>query len=851
MKKYANFTEEDLKTHIWQDYFPKFDLGTFSRLDFTLKQKNTDLPFYLLWAEAKKETADIFNSFTQLVLTIGVNTDLQNIPKPPFLAVFDSEKIAFIEYSFLNHFCDSSLFNEISWQNITPSNHLADEFIKTKSRIQAIIKENAKTFYFEKNEKELKHFISNSLSKGELNPVVVTDKNFDYVYSNWYLEVFKRGVIDFDIKEEHSISQKLRDKMQVLESDFFLADLISEDDKTLDKNLRVILEKKENGEKFYNLKIRASVEGALLDAFRPVEIVRPKLHTDFWKMYKRPPLEKFWKEIYTRRDKLAPRDIRERKGAFFTPSVWVKKAQEYLKDSLGENWENEYYVWDCAAGTGNLLVGLKNPARIFASIIDLNDVVMMKNLIKMEVKNENEKLDLLENHIFQFDFLNDDFSKLPDNLQRIIQNEPEKLVIFINPPYAEATASGTIIRGKSTHKAGVASHKTYNKYLKFLGRSANEVFAQFFIRIYKEIPGCVLASFSTLKYVNSQNFVKFRETFQAKFLKGFACPSFTFDNVQGKFPIGFLIWNTQIKNDLKKIRLNIFDENNQFLFKKNFQVYKKDKVILNWLQNYYDQQKGKVEENNTRLAYLVRGASDFQNNRIVFITKNPSEAVIKHSQTNDITKNNLIHNMIFCTVRHSVPFMWFNDRDQFLFPNKKWEKDKEFQNNCFVYALFHGQNKISSKEGVNHFIPFSEKELNVQQSFESHFLIDFMAGKIKPDNDNFLKQNEEYFIPQEPMVFSSEAQNVLMAAKAIYIYYHQIASKKTTALAINENAKYLENAALYDIKEFFQGRNEKGRMNSKSEDLKYTALLNDLKNAQKILAQKIEPKIYEYGFLLE
>jgi hypothetical protein len=56
---------------------------------------------------------------------------------------------------------------------------------------------------------------------------------------------------------------------------------------------------------------------------------------------------------------------------------------------------------------------------------------------------------------------------------------------------------------------------------------------------------------------------------------------------------------------------------------------------------------------------------------------------------------------------------------------------------------------------------------------------------------------------------------------------------------------------LYDIREYFQGRNEKGRMNARSEDEKYTALLSDLRFKLKILADVIKPKIYEYGFLKE
>jgi hypothetical protein len=59
------------------------------------------------------------------------------------------------------------------------------------------------------------------------------------------------------------------------------------------------------------------------------------------------------------------------------------------------------------------------------------------------------------------------------------------------------------------------------------------------------------------------------------------------------------------------------------------------------------------------------------------------------------------------------------------------------------------------------------------------------------------------------------------------------------------------NASLYDIREHFQGRNDKGKMNNKSDDETYNALIAELRSALKILAEKIEPKVYEYGFLKE
>jgi hypothetical protein len=39
------------------------------------------------------------------------------------------------------------------------------------------------------------------------------------------------------------------------------------------------------------------------------------------------------------------------------------------------------------------------------------------------------------------------------------------------------------------------------------------------------------------------------------------------------------------------------------------------------------------------------------------------------------------------------------------------------------------------------------------------------------------------------------------------------------------------------------------KMNSKSDDETYNKLIDGLRSALKTLAQKIEPKVYEYGFL--
>jgi len=79
----------------------------------------------------------------------------------------------------------------------------------------------------------------------------------------------------------------------------------------------------------------------------------------------------------------------------------------------------------------------------------------------------------------------------------------------------------------------------------------------------------------------------------------------------------------------------------------------------------------------------------------------------------------------------------------------------------------------------------------------------------------------------------------------LWIYYHQHI-KNTPIFGENANV----NASLYDIREYFQGRNENGKMKNSSLDEKYLELIENLRKALQVLAKKIEPKVYEYGFLL-
>lgn len=806
--KYKNIREEELKNKVGADWFKSFDTTEIlGNVDFTVfpKQDNIFGRTPLLWAEAKTGNFDVPTMFVQLVLTIGKARTFDKTLPPAFLGAFDFKKIAFVPYISVQ---DIFYINDFNW-NVAPSNHETKEFKLIKDRIDATLKQNTYIFDYQTDEKDLKTFIANNIAKAtEASKIKIDKNNFIPIYLRW-LDIVK-PVIDVnwdDLK-----------KASILNSDFYLADLFVddkdtnkiEDDSSIRDNLFVIFQNQ-------GYKIEKENIKQMFDA--TINIRNKETYLQFWKRYKRPPIKEFQNYIIERRDLLVPQDIRERKGAFFTPRQWVELSQKYLCDLLGENWQEEYYIWDCAAGTGNLLAGLTNKYNIWASTLDQADVKVIHDRIEQGAI-------LLENRVFQFDFLNDDFSKLPQGLQNILNDEKKrkKLIIFINPPYAEVSSKA------EKGKVGVNLSKTHTKYNSILGTAGRELFAQFLIRIYSELNGVILAEFSKLKILQGSAFLSLKDHFQAKLEKIFLAPADTFDNVKGQFPIGFKIWNTNKKELFENVVADIYDKNANFIGTKGIYALNKSQYINKFISIYKT-----TKENSIGFMDGING-NDFQHNNIVYVLNTKEQ--LPNPRGIWITKDNLIPVSIYFSVRKAIEANWLNDRDQFLNPNENWKADKEFQNDCLTFTLFN--NNIQIKFGVNHWIPFTENEVNSKEKFESNFMSDFIKGKFKSEQQAdglFGATTTNHFDINMPRQFSIEATIVFNAGLELWKHYHS-----------QDNVNV--NASLYDIKLHFQGRNDKGRMNAKSTDEKYTELMGKFRQRLNLLSDKIAPKVYEHEFLI-
>jgi hypothetical protein len=796
MPNYAGIQkEETLKSLVHDDYFPQFGYEpNIDNIDFVITDKKArgDLfsdglgsSSHYLWAEAKKGAHDVFDMFTQLLLTCKKTYDRAEYLAPPWLGVFDEARISFVSFHDILPIFTETDFN---W-NQTPSAHDTDDFKKAREKVKNLIGAKIVTYNFGMDDSEIKTFIKNHFVQGADASIKspITKDNFVQIFIKWVKEV----------KPFINISKGTWSEFKakgILDCDFFRADLMSEGGNTITEKLKIIL-------KNDNYKFQENISGMLFSADIGFTD-NGAAYSRFWNRYKRPPAKEYRQYIIDRRDLLVPQNIREVKGSFFTPKIWADKSKEYLADVFGEDWQDEYYIWDCAAGTGNLLAGLTNPYNVWASDIEQGNVETIQSLIDID-----ENLNLLSGHVFQFDFLNDKFDALPEGLREII-NDPEKrkkLIVYINPPYAEASSTAAAM-GTGHSKAGVSTtNKMGEKYQPSIGKATNEISALFMARIYDELSGCKLAIFSKMKFVCTQNFIKFRFFFKAAYKSGFVVRGNTFDNVSGQFPIAFTVWDLDGKSFPKYIDTDIPETGGKKRFWDDL-----NKSINNWMKQFNIQSPA-------TLGLMIMDAPDFQKIHQPIITLMKGS---RHAVFYSFTAKNFIMGCIYFSVRLCIDPTWLNDRDQFLFPNDLWKDDVEFQHDCLVFALFHGQNRISCADGTNHWIPFTEKEVNAKEKFASNFMSAFLKDKQ----------------------LSVEAQAVLDAGRELWKHYHEkIKTNKTASV----------NASFYDIREFFQGRKENGTMNTKSNDETYNALIKTLREKQKTLAAKIEPQVYEYGFLKE
>lgn len=744
-----------------------------------------------------------YEMFTQLLHYVQYGLDHgENLP--PFLCVIDSEKAAIMKTA------DAiPLLKKKTIKRWKSASHVSQDALDI---VSAYIGTYVVSFKLSTHEEEFINTVKNAIQSGDIIRTQITPDNLKQVFDKWIEMIGKE--IKWVNEDDYSL--------------LFFADIMSDGTISTHKDLPAELLHKSGSPAF-------ALNGQIY------ELGNREWYRRFRAIYDRPPKQEYRDYLLERRDSLIPIDERSFKWAYYTPLHVVDKAYDKLTDTLGKNWQKEYIVWDMCCGVGNLEVKHSNPRNIYMSTLDQADVDVMK-ATKTCVAAER----------FQYDYLNDDITddgqidyaltnKLPEWLRKAIA-EWKKILVLINPPYAEATnADNTARWSEAKNKPWVAKTKVAERCMEWYGKASNELFTQFIARIAQEIPNATLAMFSKLKYVNAPNFEEFRNIWNAKYLDGFIVDSKSFEGLKGNFPIGFLIWRTlnnkQIKTPITEISTEILDKQANPIGEKKF-FNLPNKIFLNvWIKRPRANKDEAVPLSNAfsimqwtprvktwsdnAIWYMCTWTNDIQNaTKFTFLLSSPAW----RGNWLYITKENLWQASIVFSVQRLIKPTRINDRDQFLQPN--CELSNEFKNDCLVWMLFNGSNLTASANDlerndrkwsiVNHFIPFTESEVDAPERFESDFMVQYMSDKT----------------------FSPEAQMVLDEGKKLWKAYFAHIDTHTVR---DEYKLNRADVGRYQIRNSLKRRNESGDFPPVS----FTVF----EESYKVLSDKLRPQVFEYGFL--
>jgi hypothetical protein len=325
-------------------------------------------------------------------------------------------------------------------------------------------------------------------------------------------------------------------------------------------------------------------------------------------------------------------------------------------------------------------------------------------------------------------------------------------------------------------------------------------------------------------------------------LSGFVVHSQAFDGLKGNFPIGFLIWTTNQRASTKQVITDVItevlDKNGNAIGEKCFYNLPDEKLLSNWIV--------RPRPNDVDALPLKNAISPTTSTKDVRGKKSADGAIggmiapggdIQHAGLTAllssgycsaggffVTEKNLWQSAIVFAVRRLIKQTWLNDRDQFLQPTEPLTD--EFTTDCLLWMLFNGSNLTASANDlewngkkwsiVNHFIPYTEAEVDAPDRFESDFMVQYLADKT----------------------LSTEATAILDAGRTLWKAFFAHTDVRTVRDQYKLNRP---DVGWYQIRNALAERNKSGD----------TAPVNitPFESAYLALTDKLRPQVFSLGFL--
>lgn len=433
-------------------------------------------------------------------------------------------------------------------------------------------------------------------------------------------------------------------------------------------------------------------------------------------------------------DRLIEELNRRRKGEFYTPTIWCNEAHELITTTVGENWKNDYVVWDPSWGTGNLTRDYSF-INLFASTLNSSDIDIANS------RNYNPEAvkftyDFLNDDVYDPDFLTTENLLMPELLiSKLLENSP--IMFFMNPPYLTVSGVGYGEKQRSvvcSEFKGATKNRVKGLMNKF-GQAGSQLYIQFLYRIILlkkiyNLTNVKICIFHPTILFSGSSYMEFRKLFFKGFKldRTFMFNAGEFSSVSSNWAISFSIFSTgpqenatRFTSDIKETKKEIIDSiGNKIIYNND------DDKLLNvkWISNEIIGRKkidvpfvsNPINIRNIGEGKMCEGAFGFflggnscryNNNLVSIFTSAFTSGGIS------IIKENYMKIFANFTARKTIKTNWINDKDEYCIPNTAHDEYEQWNNDCVVYSLFNSSSNQSSLRNIT----FKKKIWNIENEF--------------------------------------------------------------------------------------------------------------------------------------
>ena len=405
-------------------------------------------------------------------------------------------------------------------------------------------------------------------------------------------------------------------------------------------------------------------------------------------------------------DRLLEDTTRRRQGAFFTPTKFVDFAHRMIEKELGENWRDEYVVYDCCCGSLNLTRDYRFK-ELYCSTLDKGELELGSRYNPEATK-------------WQMDFLNDGDECFDKGLIKAFEQD-KPIVFFINPPYGTACTYDNNAKA-GTNNTAIRDEMNTTKF----GGSEN-LQHQFMYRITKlvqkyHLTNAYFALFSKPIWLSGSKQGKFLKNFSSQWecKDAYLFQASHFADVSDAWGISLTLWKsdnqaTPITEYNMKL-IDILDDgsidvvghhtiyNSAFFNKASDWVREQiprclDMACFPSTSNGLLIKESQIQAVRNQLGYFHNNANSIQYNP-TYVGLYSMSFASAHGLP--VLKENFTRCTALFTARKLVDGNWVNDKDEYLAPNGNHPEYKRFEADAIVYSLFHNSSNQTSMRKITY-----------------------------------------------------------------------------------------------------------------------------------------------------